>query len=517
MSIPEQSNANSSLPKQPTNPTSPPNPSPLNTSSPTSTKPPTLNTSNGNINKPKPIELTGFRSALSHTGIPHSVLTYKPKLPSRNWLIFWTLTTSISLSYYYDRRECKRIKEETINKVKDKGNEILKGGSLGLNRKIIVYGAKWPGDEDTDRSLRYFRKYVKPYLVAAGIDYELPTSPLHGSITRQIHSKILKERRQELGLEEIEPQLSLPGILSPEEYKKRELEGGIILVGRASFKEYMEGLKRGYMGKVDSWKWEDEIENKLEKDGIFDDNEPILSESKDLESTVTVEQEKSSNALSSSSSSSSIKSTTGLGFLSKSPIQTSNSTTNIIPSSIPEKYHEPKLPLPEQPPILLLPFINYIGFKQIPYMLLSFFTERFNVKQGSEAALSIINNKIRKFKLEENDLLNFDLNSENFYNSDSKDLINRIELTRKEYYENLKERIKKSKEYENGERQLNSEEEKLGKVISLKELKEERKKKELRWMGNLEGWNIIKPENQVTWDDRWNNWLNVFELPKDDE
>lgn len=28
-------------------------------------------------------------------------------------------------------------------------------------RRVTVYGAKWPGDEEHDQSLKYFRKYVK--------------------------------------------------------------------------------------------------------------------------------------------------------------------------------------------------------------------------------------------------------------------------------------------------------------------------------------------------------------------
>jgi hypothetical protein len=40
------------------------------------------------------------------------------------------------------------------------GKEATKS-SLDMPRKVTVYGAKWPEDEDTDRALRYFRKYVK--------------------------------------------------------------------------------------------------------------------------------------------------------------------------------------------------------------------------------------------------------------------------------------------------------------------------------------------------------------------
>ncbi|WWC57939.1 uncharacterized protein I303_100474 [Kwoniella dejecticola CBS 10117] len=559
-------------PAQPTNPSSPPHPAPSNTPSPTSSSPPNVkldaNASSGSASgstipslgsitqpqpqsqpqaqplvngnaasktKPKPVELTGFRSALSHTGIPHSVLTYKPKLPGRNWLIFWTLTASLSATYWYDRRECARIKQETIQQVQDKGKEVLEGGSLGLNRRITVYGAKWPGDEDTDRALRYFRKYVKPYLVAAAIDYDLPTSPLQGSITRQIHAKILSQRRQALGLEQPEPQLSLPGVLSPEEYKKRELEGGVVLVGRASLKEYMEGLRRGWMGRVDPWKWEDEIEGKLSKDGVFDFDEPKSPESEsEPESASASEVDQASldqSRLPPAASIPPVKPTTGLGFLSRPqpqpqfPQQTATATATTTTPQIPERYHQPPFPLPAQPPILLLPFVNHIGFTQIPQMILSFFTERYRVKEGSDAALALINNHIRPFTpslssgssesgSDKAGDLSFDQEKEKWYNKDSRELPTRIETARKDYYETLAPRITAAREYEMGQREMTEEEQKSGKVTRLDELKEERKKKELRWMGNLEGWDIVRPESQVAWDERWEGWLSVFELPK---
>lgn len=34
-------------------------------------------------------------------------------------------------------------------------------GTLDLPRKVKVYGAKWPGDEDWNQSLIYFKKYLK--------------------------------------------------------------------------------------------------------------------------------------------------------------------------------------------------------------------------------------------------------------------------------------------------------------------------------------------------------------------
>jgi import inner membrane translocase subunit TIM54 len=111
--------------------------------------------------KPALPPLTGFQSALEHTGIPRSVLTWKPRLPSRNWSIFLTLSGTLFYLYYDDRKQCRLIKEETIKKVEHMGKEVLPGGSLGEVRKIRVYGARCPEDGDDDRALRYFRKYLK--------------------------------------------------------------------------------------------------------------------------------------------------------------------------------------------------------------------------------------------------------------------------------------------------------------------------------------------------------------------
>jgi import inner membrane translocase subunit TIM54 len=102
---------------------------------------------------------SGIRAALEYTGIPTSWLSKRPKLPSRNWLIFLTFTSSLTGLYVYDRRECKRIRREYVDRVKHLAEEPL--GSLDWPRKVTVYGCKWPGDEEHDRSMKYFRKYVK--------------------------------------------------------------------------------------------------------------------------------------------------------------------------------------------------------------------------------------------------------------------------------------------------------------------------------------------------------------------
>ena len=109
--------------------------------------------------KPPPPRVSGVRTVLRYTGIPPSWLDKRPKLPSRNWLIFLTASATILGYGVYDRRECKRIQDEYIEKVQALSEDPL--NPLDVSRKVMVYGAKWPGDEDHQQALKYFRKYVK--------------------------------------------------------------------------------------------------------------------------------------------------------------------------------------------------------------------------------------------------------------------------------------------------------------------------------------------------------------------
>lgn len=135
----------------------PPPPSPP--TPPTSSAPPQIAAQDVPKLPVTPKPKSGIRAALEFTGIPPSLFEKKPKLPSRNWLIFIGVTSSIVGYYVYDRRECKRIRREYEERVRHFAEE--KTGKFDLPRKVTVYGAKWPGDEDWDRSTRYFRKYLK--------------------------------------------------------------------------------------------------------------------------------------------------------------------------------------------------------------------------------------------------------------------------------------------------------------------------------------------------------------------
>ncbi|RSH89443.1 mitochondrial import inner membrane translocase subunit tim54 [Saitozyma podzolica] len=513
-------------------PSSPSPPTGPNASSPSSAGPAAAASASANASgpRPPPEPLTGFRASLEHTGIPRSVLLWKPRLPSRNWTIFWTLLGTVSYIYYDDRRKCREIKEEYLRKVEGFGKEATTS-SLDMPRKVTVYGAKWPEDEDTDRALRHFRKYVKPYLVAAAIDYEQVTAPLHGSITRQVHANVLKRRRQALGLEAPDPTLSLPIALDPRSALEREVEGGVVLVGRASLKEYLEGLRRGWSNGVGPWDWEKEVEEKIRYDGVFDDlPAPALEAVSEAEDALSQTPQQTPPPA---------KSGLGLGFLSRPapppPVFPSSDSSSTPPApTIPEHLHTPPNPLPPTAPVLLLPFVNHLGFKQTPWMIYDFFTEHRRVKAGADAAYALITDSIRSFSppdsssavegsaaadthvhVRQGGDLDFNLDAEKYYGKSFSNFPEKIKTAREDYYKKLSERLDSARALAKGEREMTEEEKKSTKgPVTEEQLREERRKKELRWHGNLEGWEIMRKEAEVAWDPRWDGWLRVYETPE---
>ncbi|KAH7911399.1 inner membrane protein import complex subunit Tim54-domain-containing protein [Hygrophoropsis aurantiaca] len=466
--------------------------------------------------KPLPKPKSGVRTALEYTGIPSSWLDKRPRLPSRNWLIFLTVTTSVASYYIYDRRECKRIRLSYVDRVKHLAEEPL--ASSAMPRKVTVYGSKWPGDEEYDRSIKYFRKYVKPILVAAAVDYELVNGRKLGDLADRIADEIKARRRVEAGIEEPpRSPVELPNQPTPEERKQRVLEGGIVIVGRPTFKEFMTGLKRGWtesMAKIDR---EDALAQELASDGRFDepvdpadnievgslDGEPIPTKSRLPPSALF------------------------------SPIRPPppGLTTSQPPSSIPEHLDSPPTAIPALPSLLLVPFINHVGFKQIPIMIWGFFNERHKVRVGSEAGYRLVMNQTRPFvspdtntsSLSEEEAssspvssytqggdLDFSSNAEQYYNKFFTP--EEIEKARKGYYDSLPAKLEVARALARGTREPTKEETNNPPPTEV-ELRAERLKKELRWRGDLAGWDIVKPGQLVPWDDRFTDTLRVFDDP----
>lgn len=151
----------------------------------------------------------------------------------------------------------------------------------------------------------------------------------------------------------------------------------ILIDFTATFKEYMSGLVRGYteppLPKEKAAEWREErVRQAVEGDGIFDDDDNEGTDSTSTSSTPTY----------------------------GSPLYALPSSTRpAVPSSIPTPSTELSFPtsIPSLPPLLLVPFINYLGPSQIPYMLVDFFYRRRHVRAGGEAALRAVWGSTREF------------------------------------------------------------------------------------------------------------------------
>ncbi|KAJ9121609.1 hypothetical protein QFC22_002228 [Naganishia vaughanmartiniae] len=388
----------------------------------------------------------------------------------------------------------------------------------------------------------------QPVLVSAAIDYDLVSSPQYGSLTRHLQAKIIKARRRALSkqlgldattpLEDPEPWFlaGTPGQLSPEQKEQREVEGGVVIIGRHTLKEYMEGLRRGWMCGVAKFDREKQVEALVNADGLFDVPEawgdaPSIDHALEEVAAPPVVASPPQKPF-------------GLGALPfNKPMPSATLNTPAKPAVdpetlIPESAHAPPTTLPPQPSMLLLPWMNHLGFKQVPWMLLDAFNERAKYREGGEAAMKLIFGGVRDFEgrdvavvqQDSADLiqqsssetsagkptdLDFDVEVEDFYKKSFRDLPTRIQKLRDTYYGDLRTRLQTARDLAAGVREPTKDE--IAKPpLKEDELKAERLKKEIRWRNEEEGYEIVKKGSPVTWMTRWNGWLKVYTQPEDE-
>ncbi|KAL2121005.1 hypothetical protein VTJ04DRAFT_5032 [Mycothermus thermophilus] len=177
------------------------------------------------------------------------------KLPSRNWMIFWAITTSMTAAIIYDKREKKRAIARWAHAVEHLAKEPLPDG-LAQPRKITIYLSSPPGD-----GLRvaqdHYTEYVKPILAKSGLDWEFVQGRREGDVRAYVAERVRRLRRmldnggkapatdKEPTKEEvIEAFRKSRGI--------KEYDGirGDLVIGRHTWKEYVRGLHEGWLGSL---------------------------------------------------------------------------------------------------------------------------------------------------------------------------------------------------------------------------------------------------------------------------
>lgn len=175
------------------------------------------------------------------------------KLPSRNWMIFLTITGSFTGAIMYDRREKRRVQQKWSELVAHLSKEALPINEM--RRKLTVYLSAPPGD-----GLRvardHFKEYVKPILVAAALDYTVIEGRREGDVRAGTAESIRKMRRKagepSSTAEEIGAEAAVA--ITREQMGISDEPGprGDLVIGRHTWKEYVRGLHEGWLGPLDA-------------------------------------------------------------------------------------------------------------------------------------------------------------------------------------------------------------------------------------------------------------------------
>lgn len=365
-------------------------------------------------------------------------------------------------------------------------------------------------DNDVIGSFSYL---LQPIFVAAAIDYTIIAGKHHGDLATRVANDIKAERRIALGLEQ--PQLSMPALSDKglkEAKRRRVLEGGTVVVGRAAFKEYMAGLRRGWTESLERVDEEERLSKELEREGHFDEPEevsPPLAPSP-TENNMTDDDEpiptpsrlppsRPSPGLYSPLSAAMRPGPSSSSFPPSTTLPTRDSGADVPPPAV----------LPPQAPLLLVPFVNLVGIKLVPLMIWGFFNERHKVRVGAEAAYELVSRTTRPFERTD---LDFDASAETYYKSSTVTFPAEVKKVREEYYKALPEKLATARALARREREPTKLEIEAPPPTEV-ELRAETLKKETRWRRDERGWELVRPETPVEWDDRWEGALEVFVDP----
>lgn len=182
---------------------------------------------------------------------------FRFKLPSRNWSIFLTIVGSWTAAYTYDRREKKRILQKWQDRVSHLSKQPLAATVMPRSIRVIL-GAP-PGD-GLLTAREHYHEYVKPILIAGGLDWEAIEGRKEGDVRAMIAEKIRETRLRagEVGElpERDESEETKDMVREIRQRNGVEFEGGRavvhgdIVLGRNIWKEYIRGLHEGWLGPL---------------------------------------------------------------------------------------------------------------------------------------------------------------------------------------------------------------------------------------------------------------------------
>ncbi|QLL33886.1 hypothetical protein HG536_0F02110 [Torulaspora globosa] len=362
------------------------------------------------------------------------------RLPSRNWMIFWSVVTASVSGIAYDKYKQKQIRSHYKAAVKP-----LSSGSLDVNRKprkITVFIAPPPGDY-LDTSLKVWKRYVKPILYYAGLDYEVIEEEKQGFIRTEVANRIRELRRQ---LRQAQSQNSsqekeeLTAVQGGDDEFNAELAkqfksdfdyrdvmgifynaqkptvvyedalnpdpsfaGGVICLGRGAYKEYITGLHEGLLGPLDPPEASTDLpENeKAEQDKISSERD---GQTANAETNDELNGEQESGSGKSEETEEDKK--TGSNNALKPFISPDEYSDVEFPVELSAAHNDPyirdpatQVPFLFHQAVLMIPVPNLIGFLNIPERIYRFYQKRYYAQAVSSAVADMVNQKdIRPFE-----------------------------------------------------------------------------------------------------------------------
>ncbi|KAI8949366.1 mitochondrial import inner membrane translocase subunit Tim54 [Xylaria longipes] len=208
-------------------------------------KPPPPATGNASVAAPA----TAYKASTPNRALRMMGLPNLPKkLPSRNWMIFWTLAGSLSAAIIYDKREKKRATARWARAVSHIAKEPISSPSE-MPRKLTIF-IESPPTDGLRVAQDHFTEYVKPVLAASGLDWEFVQGRKEGDVRAAVAERIRRARdpdatagaqTQDEVVNEVRRRNGTP------EYTGMR---GDIVIGRHTWKEYVRGLHEGWLGPL---------------------------------------------------------------------------------------------------------------------------------------------------------------------------------------------------------------------------------------------------------------------------
>ena len=324
----------------------------------------------------------------NHTGLPN----FKFRLPSRNWLIFWTVTGSFTSMLLYDRYQKKQVQRKWCTFVSHLAQEPLPVNKMP--RKITIFLAAPPGD-GLRVAREHFHEYIKPVLVAGAMDWDVVEGRREGEVRAGLAEKIRKLRKRNGETPQAEPGEETQEDLYQEIRRGAGITDwdgvqGDLVLGRHTWKEYIRGLHEGWLGPLGDTQAPDRENLDLQPLAAHSPDSPLPEMLPSEEPTIQEQAASPPEADPPTPEPPSEKPST-------KPTKPPVAPPHITPSEYVSSPAAPTIPT-SLPPSLPVPLPHLLGFFNFPIRIYRFLTQRYLADStGASVATLVLASQSRPY------------------------------------------------------------------------------------------------------------------------